>query len=421
MSFRKSGVTAKRKLKPSDELTRPLPWRYALALGVLVTLAHLALLGSAALPMRAQPQAKAAEPVRMSTRRVQPSADPAARTQPGASAPRARPAAAAAGGGAAWLLGSGTSQDATGEAPADQPSASPAPDAQQSQGLAQAPAPAPAQPDLDARPAPPQPFVPQEMAEAAEAAGTTATEVPDLQAADTPAAAAPQDTTAAPPPTAARDLPALRLPGPVRLRYELIGRTRGLAYSAEGVLSWQHDGQRYEASMGISGLLLVRPRVMRSSGELGPQGVAPRRFSDKSRTEQATHFQPELGRIVFSSNAPPAPWQAGAQDRVSLFFQLAGLLAGAPERFPTGSIIELWTAGVREAGPWIFTVTGQPTLSLPVGEQVTVALRREPRRDYDQTIEVWLAPALGYLPARIRITQGNGDVIDQQLAAVEPL
>jgi hypothetical protein len=29
-------------------------------------------------------------------------------------------------------------------------------------------------------------------------------------------------------------------------------------------------------------------------------------------------------------------------------------------------------------------------------------------------VEIWLAPALGYLPVRIRLTQDNGDYVDQQ-------
>jgi hypothetical protein len=36
-------------------------------------------------------------------------------------------------------------------------------------------------------------------------------------------------------------------------------------------------------------------------------------------------------------------------------------------------------------------------------------------------VELWLAPALGYLPARILWTQANGDVVDQQLAHHSPL
>ena len=44
---------------------------------------------------------------------------------------------------------------------------------------------------------------------------------------------------------------------------------------------------------------------------------------------------------------------------------------------------------------------------------------RNPRQAYDQKVEVWLAPQLGYLPARIRITETNGDSIDQQWSASE--
>jgi hypothetical protein len=36
------------------------------------------------------------------------------------------------------------------------------------------------------------------------------------------------------------------------------------------------------------------------------------------------------------------------------------------------------------------------------------------------TRSVELAPALGYLPARIRITEANGDYVDQQWLATEP-
>ena len=205
----------------------------------------------------------------------------------------------------------------------------------------------------------------------------------------------------------------------MRLQYELSGQSRGLNYSAKAQLSWHNEVTRYEARLLISGLLILNPRLSISVGELGPQGVSPRRFSDKARSEQATHFQPERGRIVFSNNAPEVPWQPGVQDRLSLFFQLAGMLAGDPGRFATGTQVRVPTAGTREVDIWTFTVTGTPTLALPGGEQATVALRREPRRAYDQTIEIWFAPGLGFVPVRMRITQGNGDVLDQKLASVQ--
>jgi hypothetical protein len=39
-------------------------------------------------------------------------------------------------------------------------------------------------------------------------------------------------------------------------------------------------------------------------------------------------------------------------------------------------------------------------------------LLRENSADYGVRVEVWLAPALEYLPARIRLTQSNGDEVD---------
>ena len=53
------------------------------------------------------------------------------------------------------------------------------------------------------------------------------------------------------------------------------------------------------------------------------------------------------------------------------------------------------------------------------GEAATLKLTRKPQRDYDQTVEIWFAPSMDYLPVRSRITQQNGDFIDQQLRVVE--
>ncbi|MNY77593.1 hypothetical protein D3C86_2175560 [compost metagenome] len=47
-------------------------------------------------------------------------------------------------------------------------------------------------------------------------------------------------------------------------------------------------------------------------------------------------------------------------------------------------------------------------------------LERLPRHAGDQQGMLWLAPSLGYLPARIRLTQGNGDFADLRLQAHAP-
>jgi hypothetical protein len=211
---------------------------------------------------------------------------------------------------------------------------------------------------------------------------------------------------------------AARVPPPARLLYDVSGQIRQLPYTARGELLWRHDGQRYTARLEVSAFLMGA-RVQTSEGDLASQGLAPRRFGDKSRHEQAAHFDRDTGRIRFSANTPEAALLPGAQDRLSLFLQLGALLAAEPARWRPGTSLTLQTASAREAEPWRVRVGERETLSLPAGSIEAVHLVREPRREYDVRVEVWIAPALDHLPVRIRLTQANGDVVDQQLRARE--
>jgi Protein of unknown function (DUF3108) len=95
--------------------------------------------------------------------------------------------------------------------------------------------------------------------------------------------------------------------------------------------------------------------------------------------------------------------------------QVAALLAGEPPLYGSGSTLHIQTAGVDDADVWTFTVEGDETLSLPVGEVIATKLSRLPRREYDQKVELWFAPSLGYVPVRIRLTAASGDHTDFQL------
>jgi hypothetical protein len=210
------------------------------------------------------------------------------------------------------------------------------------------------------------------------------------------------------------------LPTPVNLFYDAEGVAKGFTWHAKSELHWQQDGQDYQLRMEVSAFL-VGSRTQTSTGRLGPLGLQPLRFGDKPRSaEQAAHFDYDQGRIVFSSNAPQATLAPGAQDRLSVFVQLGALLAGDPARYPEGASISVQTVGTRDAEDWLFTVAGHEELQLPVGPQATVRLERAPRKDYDTRVQVWFAPALGFLPVRMRITQQNGDYVDQQLRSMVP-
>ncbi|WP_310644796.1 DUF3108 domain-containing protein [Limnohabitans sp.] len=214
------------------------------------------------------------------------------------------------------------------------------------------------------------------------------------------------------------EVTSFKAPASTVLTYRMQGQSKGLTYWATGELLWQQDGQRYDAKLEVSAFL-IGTRTQTSTGTLGPEGLMPTRFGDKSRSELAAHFQRDKNIISFSANSPSVPLLKGAQDRLSVIIQLGALLAGDPARYPTGTMLSFQTASQREAEVWQFSVEKEETLQLPYGSVVAVKLNRSPRREFDQRIEVWLAPEFGYLPVRLRVTNANGDWIDQTLKGVE--
>ena len=211
---------------------------------------------------------------------------------------------------------------------------------------------------------------------------------------------------------------ALAIPGSVRLAYAVTGQSRGRAFATDGQLLWRHDGGQYEARLEYSAPLQLS-RAQSSIGRITAEGLTPQRFSDRSRSEQATHFERDKGTLVFSSNAPQQPLPAGAQDRLSVLLQLAAMIAAAPSSFPVGTGITVQTVGTRDAQSWLFTVEGDQALELPGGRIPTRKLVRQPRGEYDLRIELWLGTSMDYVPVRIRLTQPNGDYVDQQWASTD--
>lgn len=213
--------------------------------------------------------------------------------------------------------------------------------------------------------------------------------------------------------------PATVVPGSLRIKYNLFGEVRQLPYTANAELLWAHDGESYDAQLEISALFLGSRRQT-SRGQLTPQGLKPKRFGDKVRSEVAAHFEYDKGKVIFSANTPEAALQPGAQDQLSIFVQIASLIAAEPQRYPSGTAIEMQAVGPRESDVWRFVVDGPEHLNLPGGEQDTLKITRPRRQPSDLMVELWLAPTLGYLPVRIKLTQDNGDFIDQQWRSSAP-
>lgn len=212
-------------------------------------------------------------------------------------------------------------------------------------------------------------------------------------------------------------------PSNVQINYRLTGQERGLSYHASGSLKWQTKAgttlpRAYEAELQVKAFLVGR-RIWRSVGQLTDRGLAPLRYSDSWRGERAAHFEADAQKISFSGNTPSAPLQAGAQDQVSLFIQMAAAVAG--QNFNVGSELNVQTATARDAVNWTLTYKSDEIIDLNgdrVEAQRWVCL---PRGKFDSQIEMWFAKSQGGLPVRIKITQVSGNFIDMEMRDSETL
>ena len=237
-----------------------------------------------------------------------------------------------------------------------------------------------------------------------------------LAVAESPSVASP--APAAQPPSTQAATTAYTIPGSVRLKYDVAGTRDKLNYTARAELLWLQDGNTYEARQEV-GAFLLGSRIFTSTGRMTADGLAPLRYSDKARNELAAHFDRDRQRVTFSANTPESPLQPGAQDRVSVFVQLASMLAGAPDKYPAGTPINVQIIGPRATEVWAIAVDGEEKLNLPGGELTAIKLTRAARGEFDLKTEFWLAPTLGYLPARIKFTQANGDFVDMAWRATQ--
>ena len=243
--------------------------------------------------------------------------------------------------------------------------------------------------------------------------------IPALPPAASPTPAQPGETAAS---VSGEPAAAFAAPLAAKYVYSVIFTKNANSNRGTAELNWQHDGANYALSLTAS-YFAIPVFIQNSVGQLAPQGLLPTRFSDKRfrKSEVAAHFNHQMGKITFSANTPDAVLLAGVQDRVSVILQLAGLLAADPAKYPPGATLNLQTVSSTEAEAWLFTVNEPETLNLPAGPQIALRITRNPRREFDQKVELWFAPELNYAPVRFRFTETNGDYVDAQLQSTQYL
>lgn len=243
---------------------------------------------------------------------------------------------------------------------------------------------------------------------------TAAAAAPQAPPASAPAAAAP------PPPPAAPEARryVVDMPPPAKITLD-VARTDadGTEWSGEALLAWQLNADSYRIQIE-AGIRVVFARVnlvvLKSDGAVAATGFAPITMTEKrrGRAMTATHFNWGKGVITFSASEATHQLPAGAQDKASIPLQLAAIARGDPKQL-TGAI-DIFVGEDRDAAIYRFTVVGQEAIDTKLGTLQTWHLTRPPQPgSYKSRLDIWLAPAHGWYPVRIRNSEPNGAVTTQ--------
>lgn len=257
-------------------------------------------------------------------------------------------------------------------------------------------------------PAEPQASVPDIPSPPAEPESLPVAEEPAPAAGDAPA----QAEGAAPPAPTFNT----RWPASGRIVYQVTRGEQGFVIGqAEQRWAWDEAHYLLESVAETSGLVaLFRPAkvVQTSRGGFDAAGVRPLEFTIEraGRETERVLFDAGEGRIVFS-RGDSAPFVAGAQDLLSVFFQLAGLPLDAPE-------YSVSVATARKLATYRVAVAEAVALETPWGVRQTRHLTIIGRPGEDVT-ELWLDEQTR-LPLKIRHRDRKGEIFDQVVTGIEP-
>ncbi|WP_332877029.1 DUF3108 domain-containing protein [Massilia sp. S19_KUP03_FR1] len=184
--------------------------------------------------------------------------------------------------------------------------------------------------------------------------------------------------------------------------------TRHDGAQAPAQITWTTDGKTYTVAVdGVTGPL-------RSTGTIGDNGIAPAEGSmglANGGTLTAS-FGPNsitVGALSYANGV-------GIQDPASLLLQLVGMGLAQPDQIVDEVAIEVASAeGLVEMR---FAVTVDEDLPTPLGVIGTRHLRQLAGNG-QPVLEVWLAPALRWLPVQLRLTAADGTVTTQTITRMD--
>jgi hypothetical protein len=273
---------------------------------------------------------------------------------------------------------------------------------------------------LAASPRPPAPASSAASSAASPAVATVPAQPRAQLPAMQPLLPAPDTATRAPSSDTAPGIAPLQMPGRYRVRlppsatlsYAVTrtapGRTPAAGEPAQ--LVWELRGGAYRLRLdGVLGQLA-------SEGGEDDAGLAPVQAQEAGPAGgvQLTRFNRAQGRIEHGVSSSDALAE-GSQDRASVLLQLAGIGMADPDQVQDTVDIVVAASGGTRIVRW--QVLGRETLATPAGVLQTVHLAQLAPAG-ESRVEAWLAPAQGWLPAQLRVTQPDGSVANQLVSRI---
>lgn len=166
---------------------------------------------------------------------------------------------------------------------------------------------------------------------------------------------------------------------------------------------------------GLVGLIKPFRMVQRSEGRIGPKGLLPEKFTVErdGQLKERADFDWSSAKVVLVAGERRREFSIaeGDQDVLSLAHQLS-LQPDGPTR------AELLVVTGKSASRSVIRNLGIEELEVPAGKVSAYHLASTGQRG-ELKIDIWLARDYANLPVRLKITDKNGEVLDQVATGVD--
>ena len=214
-------------------------------------------------------------------------------------------------------------------------------------------------------------------------------------------------------------------PGNTSLVFDLLFGEEGSPV-AKVVHDLKISGNQYELAshaeaVGVISLFYSGFIVQKSMGTVGPDGFAPTRYSEKKgdRPEVVSSMNPDTMKASLDNGKEERAYAAGLQDRLTLAYQLGGLIRVLAEQdasLQIGQMIDVMVVSTRGIEKNTFEVKEHSPISLSAGSDLTWHLQKVvPNTNKESQISIWISPSRQWLPVQVRVIDKNGLTFVQRL------